>query len=372
MTLILLCVLVCAYTYVGYPVLVVLLARWFPATSAPVQSPSPPTVTVCLPVHDGARWLARKLASLQAQRYPAERLEIWVYADGCDDETVEIGRRISEQDARVRVLVGPVRAGKPTALNRLREVASGEILVLTDVRQPLDPGCVAALVGALADPGIACVSGDLRTAGASGAGIYSRYEARIRRAEARFRGMIGMNGPIYALRRADLPELPADTILDDVWVPMRLRLGGRRLALCEDAIAYDEAFDDAREFRRKVRTLAGNYQLFARMPELLSPLHNPSWFETVSHKLLRLVCPWALIVLALATPVQVLASWHDDSAEAWFVRGVALALSLAAGLALLGGRAGAPGRAARSFVVMNAAAIVGLWRFVRGTQAVTW
>jgi len=41
-------------------------------------------------------------------------------------------------------------------------------------------------------------------------------------------------------------------------------------------------------------------------------------------------------------------------------------------LALLGPRVGRVGVMARTFVVLNAAAVVGLWRFLRGSQAVTW
>ena len=109
--------------------------------------------------------------------------------------------------------------------------------------------------------------------------------------------MVGVTGPIYVIRRSDLDEVPSDTVLDDMWIPMRLRLGGRLLLLCPEATAYDTAFGNAREFSRKARTLAGNFQLLSRMPQLLWPPANPSWFETVSHKVLRLVSPWALLLL---------------------------------------------------------------------------
>jgi hypothetical protein len=41
-------------------------------------------------------------------------------------------------------------------------------------------------------------------------------------------------------------------------------------------------------------------------------------------------------------------------------------------LALLGPRASKAGSLARTFVVLNAAAVVGLWRFLTGSQRVTW
>jgi hypothetical protein len=153
---------------------------------------------------------------------------------------------------------------------------------------------------------------------------------------------------------------------------MRLRLEGRRVLFAEDAIAWDEAFADDREYGRKVRTLAGNYQLFSLLPRLLLPFGNPSWFETFSHKLLRLVCPWALVALLAATLLSLLLPSADPPA-------IALALRVLLGgqaafylLALVGPAAGKLGSLCRTFVVLNTAAVVGLYRHLRGAQKVTW
>jgi hypothetical protein len=121
-----------------------------------------------------------------------------------------------------------------------------------------------------------------------------------------------------------------------------------------------------------VRTLAGNYQLFARLPRLLVPFANPSWLETTSHKLLRLLCPWALLVLAVTSIDETLISLDRGGTVIWVIRALVLGQVLFYLGAMLGTRAGKIGTLARTFVVMNWAAVVGLWRFVSGTQAVTW
>jgi len=211
------------------------------------------------------------------------------------------------------------------------------------------------------------VTGNLVLRGEAGSGVYWRYENWIRRQEARYRSVVGMTGPIAALRKSDLDLLPPDLILDDIWIPMRLRLRGRRVLFSEEAVAYDQAFDDAREFDRKVRTLAGNYQIFARMPALLSPRANPSWFETVSHKVMRLVCPWALVALFAVSCAGLTAS---RGTMVWRML-IALQLVLY-GAALVGRRAGRLAGVARTFLVLHAAALVGLWRFVTGQQKITW
>lgn len=360
-----------AYTYVGYPALVAALARLRPLTldEDPAWEPS---VSALVPVFDAERYVEEKVRSLLALDWPADKLELLFFCDGCSDGSVAILERLAAEDARVRVVVSAERRGKPTGLNELRRLARGEVLLLTDVRQPLEPGALRALTRKLADPRVGCVSGNLVLRGATGAGAYWRYENWIRASEARFRGMVGVTGPIYAVRARDLPDLPTDLILDDMWVPLRLRLEGRLLVLAEDAVAWDEAFEDERERGRKARTLAGNYQLYARMPELLDPQRNPSFFEVVSHKVLRLACPFALGALAASTAWIVLA----PSGRSPLVR--AGARALAGGqlafyaLAAAGGAAGKAGTVARTFVLLNTAAVEGLVRHLRGSQRVTW
>ena len=110
---------------------------------------------------------------------------------------------------------------------------------------------------------VGCATGNLVLAGPAGSGVYWRYENWIRAQESAFRGIVGMTGPMAMMRRADFAPLPDDLILDDVWIPMRLALLGKRVAFVAEAEARDAAFEDDREFKRKARTLAGNYQLFA-------------------------------------------------------------------------------------------------------------
>jgi poly-beta-1,6-N-acetyl-D-glucosamine synthase len=239
------------------------------------------------------------------------------------------------------------------------------------VRQPLAPGSLRALLRLLADPQVGCVSGSLVLSGTTGASAYWRYEKFIRASEARLGKMVGVSGSLYAVRRADFERLPTEVLLDDMFVPLRVARRHKSIVLSSEAEAYDDACDDDREFTRKVRTLAGNYQLVALMPWLLVPGMNPVWFQIVSHKLLRLVCPWALLALFGAS-LALAFSPAAPPAVLLFWRVLALGQALFYGLAALGARAGRPGLLARTFVVLNAAALVGLWRFTRGSQPVTW
>ncbi|HEY4119745.1 MAG TPA: glycosyltransferase family 2 protein [Byssovorax sp.] len=365
----LLALFVLAYTYVGYPVLVTVLARLFPLRTR-ADDAWTPTVTACIPAFDVEAYLDAKLESLAALDYPPDKLEVLVYDDGSRDGSKAIAERFAAKDPRVKVIAGPGRAGKPRGVNAMLERATGEVLLMTDARQPVVPGALRALVTKLADPRVACVSGNLVLKGGAGAGAYWRYENFIRKSEASFRGMVGVTGPIYVVRRADMAKLPEGIILDDMWVPMRLRLDGRTILFAPEAVAHDDAFADAREYGRKVRTLAGNYQLFSLLPRLVFPILNPSWFETFSHKILRLVCPWALAVLAVASVVGSVAA--PSHAELLALRALVAGQAAFYLLAILGGAAGKLGALARTFVVLNTAAVVGLFRFATGAQRVTW
>ncbi len=363
------CGAVLTYTYFGYPALIGALARLRPLSLS--EDPSwEPTVTVCIAAYNAAATLEEKLSSVLAQDYPKEKLEVLVYSDGATDATDEIVRAWSAKHPAVKLVEGRERRGKPTALNRMHDVATGEVLLITDSRQPLVPGALRALLRRLGNPLVGCVTGNLVLKGQAGSGFYWKYENWIRRKEAAFRSVVGMTGPIAALRKEDLVPLPSDIILDDIWIPMHLRLKGRRVLFAEDAIAYDQAFGDEREFGRKVRTLAGNYQVFARMPALLSPIANPSWFETISHKILRLVCPWALAGLLVSSVVGALAP--AGTAGAGILGALAIGQAGFYAAAAAGTRAGKLGSVARTFVVLNVAAVVGLWRFLRGSQRITW
>ncbi|HTM43407.1 MAG TPA: glycosyltransferase [Polyangiaceae bacterium] len=359
------------YTYAAYGALVIFLGKFAPK---PIRGRADyePTVSVCLAVHNGSQHITKKLLNLPELEYPPEKLEFLVFSDGSTDSTNRLVAELALLDPRIRLLVSERRCGKPAALNRMRAAASGEVLLLCDVRQLLAKKSLRSLVNSLSDPSIGCASGSLILTGNSGAGAYWRYEHLIRVSEARLGSTVGVSGCLYAVRRAEMPELPDDILLDDMYVPLRMALSDRkRIVFAEGAQAYDDACDDEHEFPRKVRTLAGNYQLFAKLPSLLVPGVNPMWFQLTSHKLLRLLCPWALVVLFLSSGSL---AWHSQLSALATVgwRAMFGAQVVFYALAMLGSRASRIGILPRTFVLLNVAALFGLWRFLRGTQAVTW
>lgn len=302
--------LLLGYTYVGYPALVLFLARVRPARIQ--RGGAQPTVTVVMTVYNGAGDLAAKLDNLSSLDYPPERLDIVVACDGCTDASAATAR--AHVGRAVTVLEFAERRGKAACLNDAVAVATGEVLLMVDVRQRLEVDALRRLVACLDDPSVGVVAGELRfedpeTGFAASVDAYWKYEKAIRLAESASGSAIGVSGALYAVRRQLFPVVPAGTVLDDVFVPMEVLRAGYRVVLEEGAVAWDRPSQSSTQERgRKLRTLAGNFQLVSLSPWLLVPGVNPAWLRFVSHKLLRLLSPW--LVLAFAAASVALAGFH--------------------------------------------------------------
>jgi len=365
-----LCAAGVAYTYVGYPMVLWLVAQFRRGT--PRRQPGyTASVSFVTCAHNEKARIGPRIAELTAMLATSGVPgEVIVVSDGSTDGTAEQARK--HANGKVRVIDLPERQGKAAALTKGGAAARNEILVLTDCRQRWDTAAVPLLLENFADPTVGAVSGDLVLESAlgvmGGVGLYWRYEKWLRKKESRIHSTVGVTGAICAVRRSLFSGVPAGTILDDVYWPVRVAMEGHRVVHDHRAIAFDSLPVRASdEFRRKVRTLAGNFQLVARMPQLLLPWRNPVWLQFVSHKLLRLVVPWALLGM-LATSTVLPGRLY----AALFWCQIAFYL-----LALLGNsRAVArqlrPAAAATSLVVLNAAAWLAFWVWISGRAGRSW
>jgi cellulose synthase/poly-beta-1,6-N-acetylglucosamine synthase-like glycosyltransferase len=196
--------------------------------------------------------------------------------------------------------------GKALALNAGMARATGDVLFFTDVRQSLDPQSLSSLVSHFADPSVGVVSGELEilpgsTKEEADVGLYWRYEKWIRTRLSQLDSVMGATGCIYAMKRALAVPLPAGLLVDDMFLPLAAFFKGYRVVFDEDAKAFDRPVRLGPEFARKVRTLAGNYEIIRAYPRLLLPTTR-MWVHFVSHKVGRLLLPWALLAVAFTTP----------------------------------------------------------------------
>jgi len=361
--------LLIGYAYVGYPVWLWLRSRWSPR---PIRrGPGEPVVSAVMVVKNEEDVIARKLENLLTLNYPPERLEVVVVSDGSTDRTVSILDKCA-QDSRVKVIEKAESRGKAAGLNDAIAAAQGEILLFTDARQQIEPDALRLLIENFSDAEVGVASGELMLGDPAsgetqkGMGLYWRIEKKIREMESASGSVAGATGAIYCARRSLLDPLPEGTILDDVLLPMQAVCKGSRVIFDSRAQAWDSPdLGGSREFSRKVRTLSGNYQLLQIAPWLLSS-KNVIRFEFISHKLMRLVVPFGLLALFIACIFL----------SSPFYRAMLVAQSVFYGLSLLalgGIKVGPLSRIAdpaRTFVVLNTAALVAFVNFVTGKKAV--
>jgi len=358
-----------AYTYLGYPLWLWIRSRW---CRKPVRSgPYIPFLSIIMIVRNEEKVLPRKLRNLLDLNYPDESLEIVMVSDGSTDSTNQI---LSEHTAnpRIRVILNPQQQGKAAGLNAAMSSVRGEIVVFTDARQQIEPDAIRVLVENFADPEIGCASGELMLGdpetgeAEQGMGMYWRIEKAVRELESAVGSVVGATGAIYGVRRKLLVNVPDEAILDDVYIPMHVVRRGARVIFDPRARAWDSPDQGtAQEFTRKVRTLSGNYQLLQLAPWLLTSA-NPLRFQFVSHKVLRLVVPFALLATLLASFLT----------PGVFYRGAVILQLAFYTLSFLGlahflrrGPLARVADAARTFVLLNSAATVAFANFVAGRKA---
>jgi len=364
-----------AYTYLLYPLLIIAAGRLRDRSARSGARPygarddELPSVTMIIVAFNEEDRIEAKLSNCRELDYPAGLLEICVVSDGSTDRTAEILRARDD----IVFIEDTENHGKPHQLNRAMESAGSEILVFSDARQMYDPSAVRKLVGKFRDERIGCVSGELvfrapddPTGGSIG--LYWAYEKALREAESRVDSTLGVTGAIYAIRRELAAPIPDDTILDDIEIPLGAFRRGYRVVFEPGAVAYDTpSADIGAEFRRKTRTLAGNYQLFERNLWLFVPWKDRIFVQAVSHKFFRLLVPWAMVAVLLAS------SRIEGPAFAAVFWAQAAAYGL--GIAALRSRSLRENRMVNLisvFLTLNAAVVAGLYRYLTATADVRW
>jgi glycosyltransferase involved in cell wall biosynthesis len=357
-----------AYTYVGYPLLLVLLRGI--ARRPVARKPIEPFVSILVPAYNEARVIADKIRNVLAIDYPTDRYELVVACDGPKDGTAEIVRSMAD-GVRVRAYLFEQNRGKLYVLNDVVPQLKGEIVAFSDASSMLEPQAIRRLVASFADPRVGAASGVYRVQKKDMAHLgrqedfYWKYETFLKKQEAALGSILGAHGSLYAIRRELYPCPRPDTINDDYVIPLRIVQRGFRVVYEPDAVAYEEAHEMG-GFGRRVRIMAGNVEQLREIGPLLWPPRPLMLFFFLSHKAARLIVPLALITAAVAN----LYLWGNP-----FYRGVALLQLVFYALVLFGGVWQLRPKILRLpyyFCMINAAVLVGAYHVLRGRQTLRW
>jgi cellulose synthase/poly-beta-1,6-N-acetylglucosamine synthase-like glycosyltransferase len=363
------------YAYVGYPLLVWVLSRWFGrGNQAPdTNEESLPSVSLLIAAYNEEAVIEGRILNALAMDYPAEKLEIVVASDGSSDGTSEIVQRYAGRG--VRLLPFTPRRGKASALNAAFPELRGEIVLMSDANTQNDRLAARRIVRWFQDPGVGVVCGRLvltdPETGRNADSLYWKYETFLKKCEGRLKALLGANGGIYAIRRSLFLPIPNHTIVDDFVIPLRAKLQtGCDILYDWEAVAREETPPSVgSEFHRRSRIGAGGFQSIGMLWPLLLPWQGWVAFTFFSHKILRWLCPFFMLGLMSSSAFLWDSSFYRS---AFFGQFAFYLLSLLAGLVPGQARALKPLRITTMFTGMNAALLVGFWRWLWGSQKGVW
>ncbi|MBB6153527.1 cellulose synthase/poly-beta-1,6-N-acetylglucosamine synthase-like glycosyltransferase [Pseudomonas sp. JAI115] len=364
------CLLLPVYAYLGYPLLLTVLAPLFPAWR---HSPAPPlNISIVIAAHNEARHIEHKLRTLLAQDYQPATLQIILASDGSTDDTVARAHKVV--DSRITVLDLP-RQGKAATLNAGVALATGDILVFTDADNQWSRETLGYLLAPLSDANVGACAGHMVipvTGGGLSVGdsLYRHYEGWLRRVENRTGCMVSADGALLALRRELFQSVPAE-VNDDFFLSTCAPVAFKRIVYVPEAQVIDHGVDEAdKQFRRRQRVTVGGLQSLAQRSELLNPLkHGLYSLALISHKLIRRLAPILLLPLLLSN----FWLWDDHG----FYRLALIAQLFGYAIALAGlldsqHRLPKPFRLAAFLLVTLAGMSLGLWQFLRGHRYAQW
>jgi len=297
-------VLLIGYVYILYPIIIFLLSKLkIKNNYALIPYDHLPDITIVIPLYNESDLIQAKLNDFHSINYPQDKIKYIFVSDGSDDTSNKILSEIEACDNSISVIYTRERKGKPNALNLAMKIVSTDIVVFSDIRQSVSKDSIINMISELesnSDIGVVCaelVHVDSNGSTSSNVGAYWKYEKWIRHSESRFNSTIGTTGALYTLYKRDFIELRIDTILDDFEIPMNILRNGKKLKISDNSFIYDKAHEDIEHEKiRKIRTLSGNYQSFLRMKWLFVPIINPVFLQFISHKFLRLIVPYLMLL----------------------------------------------------------------------------
>lgn len=375
-----------AYTYAGYAlvlfVLVSLKKLMGKGRKVTATGDAEPDVCLFVTAFNEKDYVFQKVENSFRLDYPREKVQYLWITDGSDDGTPDILRKFPG----LEVYHQPERRGKIHAMNRGMQFVKAPIVIFSDTNTILSHNTIREMVARFRDPKVGCVAGEKRitekeaeNASAAGEGLYWRIESKIKEWDAELNSAVGGVGELFAIRTELFAGVEPDTLLDDFIISLRIAGKGYRIAYTPNAYAEEKASLNVKEeLKRKIRIAAGGVQTLFRLSWLLNPFRHGwlSW-QYFSHKVLR----WSLapIFLFLFLPVNV---WVVAGNNLWTVPSfytLMLGLQVVCYLMALAGWV-LENRQLRIkilfapyyFVAIHYAAILGMIRYFKRSQQVTW
>ncbi|MEO5887722.1 MAG: glycosyltransferase family 2 protein [Anaerolineales bacterium] len=373
------------YTYIGYPILISLIAKLIPFQSR-VSDISDPSVTLLITAYNEEEVIEKKIENSLWLDYPRDRLQIIVAADGSSDRTPQIVGKFHERG--VELTHSPLRDGKLAAINRAIAQARGDIVVFSDANNMYASDAIRKLIAPFSDPTVGASTGAKliiqdgnELSGVEG--IYWKYESWIKTNETILGTCTSSVGEILAIRRELYKPPPNHIINDDYYIVLDLIKRGFRVFYVAEARSFEYISATVRdEMVRRTRMNTGKYQAIF-MSYALLPFNRPVLlWQIISHKYFRAFLPFGFIGALLTNIFLVLLQTKTStsflllsSLYAWIFLSMQLFFYLLAALGNLVKFKGLPGKLIylpAYLVNSNIAILRGFYGFISGKQTNVW
>jgi len=362
-----------AYTYVGYPLLLILISKFRAKPIA--QRESTPSLTVIIAAYNEERDLAAKLENTLALDYPKDKLEILVTSDCSTDRTDEIVGSFAPRGVRFHRQAE--RLGKTAAQNAAVEKANGEILLFSDATTHYRPDVLRKLARSFVDPSVGCVTGnviyshDADSSVSHGTRSYWSYEFLLKKHESAITSLIGVCGCMYAVRKSAYVPLYHAACSDFLVATMMVRQGLRAVYEPEAVCVEEPNARAHKELAVRVRIITQTLADLWRNRDVLNPFVKGFYaVQLFSHKVMRYLVPLFLIAVLITSAFLAL---HSTFFAVIFITQVCFYLASMASALLV--RFGLNSRwlaLPHYFVITNVACLIALFRLLCGERYVKW
>lgn len=375
LVLFIVCAFLIFYSYVVFPFILKLLFRKREEDHVAIHFS--PSVSIVMSVFNEEKVLREKLDGVLRSDYIG-KLEIIIGSDASTDTTNELLKTYAEKDHRINFVLHPLRRGKPAMINDLIARSSGSIVLLTDANVFFEPQTITALVKRFNDPKVGLCGATILNSGLREEGIshqeksYVQRENLIKYREGEIWGtMMGPFGGCYAIRKELYEPVPSNFLVDDFYISMVVLEKGFKCVQELNAICYEDVSTDVmQEYRRKARISAGNFQNLKRFRKFLLKPFSPTGFCFISHKLLRWLSPFFILLTILCLVIL----QAKGQFFFWLLIGE-IALVMTPLFDFLFAKAGIQNRLLRFssyFILMNLALLKGFFHFLSGVQSGVW
>jgi len=373
------CIFIVFYSYVGYGIVIYILVNIKNkfTNNLKYDLQFEPEVTLVVPCFNEADYIEDKIKNSLLLDYPHNKLKLIFISDGSSDDTHE---RIKKYP-NIIALHENKRSGKAVAMNRAMKFVTTPIVAFCDANTTLNKEAIRELVKHYKDPNVGAVTGEKRIistnkegASTAGEGIYWKYESLLKKLDSDFYSVVGAAGELMSYRTELYKELPLDTLLDDLMQSMQIALNGYRVIYEKNAWAAETASANVKEeLKRKIRISAGAWQSMLRLGKAFNPFHNfKLFFAFISHRVLRwTLAPFSLLILIIINIILL------KSGNIIYTTFFIMQITFYA-LALLGWYLENKKIKVKVlfvpyyFFIMNLCVFLGLFRFLKGKQSVSW